>query len=72
MQQTVKHMPDMTIYVTVAQREEMKSIAEQLDKQGIPVRDQRGNISYSALIRALVHEKAEALANQAMEKGSDE
>lgn len=44
-------MPDMTIYVTDEQRELMDQLFIDLDKLGIDMRDNRGNPSYSRLIR---------------------
>lgn len=57
MQQGTAYMPDMTLYVTEEQRADMKWLAEQLDAQGINIRDKRGNISYSALFRYLVEQE---------------
>jgi hypothetical protein len=63
MQQGTPYMPDMTIYVTEDQRAEMKWLAEQLDQQGIDIRDKRGNISFSKMFRYLVSEKVATLRN---------
>lgn len=61
-------MPQMTIYVTEDQRKLMRSLAEKLDKQGVNVRDNRGNVSVSALIRHWAEQERDRQA----EKGSND
>lgn len=47
-----KPMSSLNIYVTDEHRERLPKIAEWLEKSGVPnLRDNRGNISISALIR---------------------
>lgn len=55
-------VPYMTIYVTEEQRERMKKLAEQLDANGVKLRDNRGTPSISALIRHLVDQEQKRLA----------
>lgn len=53
-----KYMPNMTIYVAEDQRAEMDWLLQELDRAGVDVRDNRGNLSYSKMIRHLVSNEA--------------
>lgn len=50
-----------TIYVTNVQSEQMKALLGKLDKLGIDVRDNRGELSISLMLRLLVQNKFEEL-----------
>lgn len=44
----------LTLYMPPARRERLRRLAAQMDKAGVPIRDNRGNISLSKALDVLM------------------
>ncbi len=61
-------MPHMQLYLKDDDREKMKRLAGKLEDHGVNLRDQRGNVSFSKMVRYLVEKELDGLERDPQKK----